>query len=162
MDPSTDLENSRVSPLAAIHDVTFDTPPLSWCHEATSLLDVETLASPEGRSPLAPSSLASASARALLLADAVECVAVMLPARRSRPLVARLGIPPLAQRVCGMKICAWLYPELGASLGTKRTSHLYRRMSAIGGKADMVAELSVCPLMTQSGQFAARYAYPRS
>jgi hypothetical protein len=35
--------------------------------------------------------------------------------------------------------------------GTFRTFHLHRRMSAIEGQSGHCADLSVCPLMTQSG-----------
>ena len=38
------------------------------------------------------------------------------------------------------------------AIGTFRTSHLHRRMSAIGGKADMTRTGPLCRLMTRSGR----------
>jgi hypothetical protein len=38
-----------------------------------------------------------------------------------------------------------------SAVGTKRTIQLHRRLSAIGGKADMTVCAAKCPLMTQSG-----------
>ena len=37
-----------------------------------------------------------------------------------------------------------------SAIGTKRTSHKARRMSAFGSKADIM-DIVECPLMTQSG-----------